>query len=308
MKKFILLLSIYGMFVSNFFSQDIIYTKSQTEIKAKVLEITTDAIKYKEYDFIDGPTRNIAKSNVFMIEYSNGKKEFISKNDTKEPEQKYIDKGNNSKSKSSSESSFGFRAGLNLVTFSGRAADDLEELGFDKKTLPSFNVGLVAEFGVSESFFIESGLYLSSKGLRAEYINPDPNFSKETFEGTLSISYLEVPLSASFKVELGGVKLNVFAGPYLGIAIAGKNKVQTSNEYELNYGTPDTIVDLKFGTTENDNFKRTDLGLNFGAGLQIENFVVRAQYGLGFTNLDPKSDNDGELKNRVISVSAAYMF
>ena len=83
MKKFFLLLSIFGMFISNFFSQDIIYTKSQTKIKAKVLEITTDAIKYKEYDFIDGPTRNIAKSNVFMIEYSNGKKEFISKNDTK---------------------------------------------------------------------------------------------------------------------------------------------------------------------------------------------------------------------------------
>ena len=85
MKRFILLLSIYGMFISNFFSQDIIYTKSQTEIKAKVLEITTDAIKYKEYDFIDGPTRNIAKSNVFMIEYSNGKKEFISKNELEEP-------------------------------------------------------------------------------------------------------------------------------------------------------------------------------------------------------------------------------
>ena len=85
MKRFILLLPIFGMFSSNFFSQDIIFTKSQTEIKAKVLEITTDAIKYKEYDFIDGPTRNIAKSNVFMIEYSNGKKEFISKNEPKEP-------------------------------------------------------------------------------------------------------------------------------------------------------------------------------------------------------------------------------
>ena len=85
MKKFFLLLSIFGMFISNFFSQDIIYTKSQTKIKAKVLEITTDAIKYKEYDFIDGPTRNIAKSNVFMIEYSNGKKEFISKNELEEP-------------------------------------------------------------------------------------------------------------------------------------------------------------------------------------------------------------------------------
>ena len=78
MKKLILLISIVGFFKSNFFSQDIIFTKSQTEIKAKVLEITPDVIKYKEYDFIDGPTRNIVKSDVFMIQFANGKKEFIS--------------------------------------------------------------------------------------------------------------------------------------------------------------------------------------------------------------------------------------
>ena len=78
MKKLILLISIVGFFNSNFFSQDIIFTKSQTEIKAKVLEITPDAIKYKEYDFLDGPTRNIVKSDVFMIQFANGKKEFIS--------------------------------------------------------------------------------------------------------------------------------------------------------------------------------------------------------------------------------------
>ena len=87
MKKLILLISIVGVFNSNFFSQDIIFTKSQTEIKAKVLEITPDAIKYKEYDFIDGPTRNIVKSDVFMIQFANGKKEFISVKENKDVNQ-----------------------------------------------------------------------------------------------------------------------------------------------------------------------------------------------------------------------------
>ena len=87
MKKLIVFTSIFGMFISNFFSQDIIFTKSQTEIKAKVLEITAEIIKYKEYDFVNGPTRNIAKSNVFMIQFANGKKEFISVKENKDGNQ-----------------------------------------------------------------------------------------------------------------------------------------------------------------------------------------------------------------------------
>ena len=205
-----------------------------------------------------------------------------------------------------SQATFGVRAGLNLATGAGKIVDLAKDAGFTTKMLPSFNVGLIAEFGVSESFSLESGLYLSGKGLNMEAINPD--YSTETIEQTISALYLEVPLNASVKVDLGGAKLNIFAGPYLGIALAGKSKIQTSNDYEFFYGTPDSETDLKFGTTENDNIKRTDFGLNFGAGVQIESIVIRAQYGLGFVNLDSESDNDNEFKNRVIGISLGYMF
>ena len=52
--------------------------KDGSEIKAKVLEITDKEIKYKNFDFQNGPTRYISISEVFMITYENGQKEVFS--------------------------------------------------------------------------------------------------------------------------------------------------------------------------------------------------------------------------------------
>tara|TARA_Y100000782_G_C10169628_1_gene259208 strand:- start:1360 stop:2196 length:837 start_codon:yes stop_codon:yes gene_type:complete len=56
---------------------DIIITKKGDEMEAKVVEITTTTIKYKAKDQLDGPIRNIAIADVFMIKYSNGTKEVF---------------------------------------------------------------------------------------------------------------------------------------------------------------------------------------------------------------------------------------
>jgi hypothetical protein len=74
MRKKIVLLILTLIQISSF-SQDIIVKRNGDEIKSKVLEITTETIKYKGFDFQDGPTRNIKISDVFMIIYENGKRE-----------------------------------------------------------------------------------------------------------------------------------------------------------------------------------------------------------------------------------------
>jgi hypothetical protein len=60
-------------------AQDIILKKDGSETKAKVLEITEQHVKYKDFDFQSGPTRNINISEVFMITYENGEKEVFNK-------------------------------------------------------------------------------------------------------------------------------------------------------------------------------------------------------------------------------------
>jgi hypothetical protein len=79
MKKVILILiAIIGFgFLAN--AQDLILKKDGSEIKVKVLEITDQEVKYKDFDFQSGPTRNINISEVFMITYENGKKEVFNK-------------------------------------------------------------------------------------------------------------------------------------------------------------------------------------------------------------------------------------
>lgn len=59
------------------YSQDVIVKNDQTEIKAKIEEITETTIKYKKFEMLDGPTYNINVKDVFMIIYKNGTKEYM---------------------------------------------------------------------------------------------------------------------------------------------------------------------------------------------------------------------------------------
>jgi hypothetical protein len=58
-------------------SCDVIVYKDGSEIKSKVQEITTNEIKYKRCDAMDGPMYVSKKSEVFMIKYANGTREII---------------------------------------------------------------------------------------------------------------------------------------------------------------------------------------------------------------------------------------
>ncbi len=60
------------------FAQDIIVKKNGDEISALILEIDLEKIKFKRFDYQEGPTIFIAKSDVFMVKYANGTREVIS--------------------------------------------------------------------------------------------------------------------------------------------------------------------------------------------------------------------------------------
>lgn len=71
MKKIILLLSIIATCFS-VMGQDLIVKKNSESIKAKVLEVNQDDIKYKKWDNPDGPTYTISKADISSIVYQNG--------------------------------------------------------------------------------------------------------------------------------------------------------------------------------------------------------------------------------------------
>lgn len=77
--KTFILLSLFSLFGVGAMAQDIIVKKNGSEIEVKVLEITDIQIKYKDFDFQEGPVRNISISEVLMIIYQNGKREVFNK-------------------------------------------------------------------------------------------------------------------------------------------------------------------------------------------------------------------------------------
>ena len=84
MKKLITILLTFVLSSVSVFAQDVILKNDGSEIRAKVLEITDQQIKYNDFDLKNGPTRTINISDVFMITYQNGKKEVFA-NQTSTP-------------------------------------------------------------------------------------------------------------------------------------------------------------------------------------------------------------------------------
>ena len=71
MKHFIPFLLV--LFFSNvLFAQDIIVTKQSQKIEAKITDVESDCIKYKKFNYQEGPTYSIKKSEIASIIYQNG--------------------------------------------------------------------------------------------------------------------------------------------------------------------------------------------------------------------------------------------
>ena len=79
MKRTILLLfaALFGVLTAA--AQDLIVKTDATKIEAKVIEITTEAVRYKRFSNPDGPTYVLPVKDIHYIQYANGEKEYYTK-------------------------------------------------------------------------------------------------------------------------------------------------------------------------------------------------------------------------------------
>lgn len=72
-------LPLFLFFNISLYAQDVIIKKSNEEILSKVIEVTTNEVRYKKYDNLNGPTFNIEKSEIYLIKFENGTTESFAK-------------------------------------------------------------------------------------------------------------------------------------------------------------------------------------------------------------------------------------
>jgi hypothetical protein len=178
------------------FAQDIIVKRNGEEVSAKILEIAPDLIKYKRFDYQDGPTISILKRDVFMIRYANGSKEVITASaPTPVPAMASVE----DPSLQQSVKLGGPRLGFTLV--SGSLADKMKE---DHDINP-----FLTQFG----WQFETRIFTTSKGLTglAEFVPLVGGLEQGTFLPSLSAL---VGLRGPKGFELG-------IGPNVSVAGAG---------------------------------------------------------------------------------------
>ncbi|MDR0830252.1 MAG: hypothetical protein LBN95_09125 [Prevotellaceae bacterium] len=81
-KKLLLSLTLIAFFGFSAVAQnngkpDIIITKTSQKIEAKILEIGIDDVKYKKFNYQDGPTYTVKKCEIASINYKNGEVEVF---------------------------------------------------------------------------------------------------------------------------------------------------------------------------------------------------------------------------------------
>lgn len=195
----------------------------------------------------------------------------------------------------------GVRGGLNLANFC--VEDDVETYSDDFEMNPGFHVGVTANFPLAGIVSFETGALLSTKGYKYTF--------EETFEGEsskydlkMNLLYIDIPLMAKANVDVGGAEVFGALGPYVGVGLSGKYKGETTI-----MGEKETLEeDVSWGSDEDDDLKRLDYGLMAGIGVEVSNIQLGVYYAYGLANISTMDENGFHMSNRVLSVSAGYLF
>ncbi|MBO9727216.1 MAG: PorT family protein [Chitinophaga sp.] len=214
-----------------------------------------------------------------------------------------------------SQARVGIKAGWNLSNITTDNAGSVK----NDRSLSGFNAGAIADLPlVPKILSFQPGVFYTTKGTKFEvgdkdHITPTTPYTKFTS----SPSYIEIPLNFVGKLPIGeNARLFAGVGPYFAFGVAGKNKWETitsvgssssSSSIKWDDDTPFNNGDPNQGF---DKFKRFDWGGNVQVGAELHNFLISAQYGIGFAKIRSGQDNstDDKGKNRVFSVSVGYLF
>lgn len=191
--------------------------------------------------------------------------------------------------------SFGIRAGVNLQNINGKDGngDKLEN-----KLAPRFQGGVVVDIPLADQFYIQPGVLFSGKGAK----------SKDS-DASISISYLDIPVTFLFKPALGTGHMLLGVGPYVGFGIAGNFDDGNDNEQKIKFKNEVTLIEA----ATDPYLRRLDAGANLLVGYEMSSKLsiqLNAQLGLAKINPEIEGVNDDKTawRNTGFGLSLGYRF
>jgi hypothetical protein len=190
---------------------------------------------------------------------------------------------------------YGIEAGINLATIKGNYPQKLS-------STTGVLIGINGSYNFFDDLSIESGLYLSQKGVTRVLFND--------IQGIETYTYLEVPLNLKYNLPITeSGKTFIFAGLYgaklLSAGVRPDNEGQSSS---VNLG--DMIPSWDYGIN-------VGLGQSFNISSGMMN--IKVKYSLGLATLDKSynvikygeqfsSYGSKKLNNSVFAITVGYTF
>jgi hypothetical protein len=175
----------------------------------------------------------------------------------------------------------GVKGGVNFATLN---FDPDPEVDFDSRT--GIVVGGFVTFPVGAHFAVQPEVLYSQKGAQSTFLGADVK---------IKIDYVETPILLKYSTSgSGGTSFYVFGGPSLGFKVAAESTASFSGETE-----EDDI---------SEDIKSFDVGVVFGAGVQLGRFSVDGRYTLGFTNISEEDVDEMKATNRAVAILAGLRF
>lgn len=148
------------------------------------------------------------------------------------------------------------------------------------------------DYGFNENWSFQSGLMFTSKGYKVKV---------QGEKITCRPIYLDIPILAAYKFNISdNTKFVINAGPYLAIGLGGKSKEHW-----------DGGDDYKIFDKKGEDWKRFDLGIQYGVGLELgEHYLVNLTGQNGFITPYDFSDNykGDKPKNMTFTIGVGYRF
>ncbi len=188
----------------------------------------------------------------------------------------------------------GFTAGVTSSNF--KFSNNSISGNADRAT--SFTAGMQLDFPIGKDWNIETGLNYLQKGTLVN----DDNITLPT-SSSIKVNYVEVPLNLLYAVPAKKGNFIIGSGISTAFGISGKNKIKDNN------GTEESTV--KFGSTQDDDIRRFDFGVNLIAGYHFKNgCLVSAIYNFGLKNLLPEmtESENVKLRSNYFGLKIGYLF
>ena len=192
-----------------------------------------------------------------------------------------------------------FRFGVKAVNIYG----DKVPFGNNISFKPVVDLGFGMNYRLTKNLSFQPELHYSPRGFRSRYNAPDSTYT----ENSLELHYLDICPNLNYVFgnrDSFGTQLCVWAGPYLGVGITGKNVysgVRLSEKRRADSTFSNTV------RTFGNGLNRIDYGFNMGVGIQVEKFTqIGISYSVGLNNV--ADDRTFQYYNQSIGIFVTVLF